>query len=286
MTGKISKTILVTGATGNLGRAVVQALRERGFQVKAGSTKPEKTTTLPGVAAVKVVYEEPDTVVAALEGVDGLFLMAPPLDPEAPEKLRPIIDQVRLRGIGHVIFNSVLGADQNEEMPLRIIERDLLASGVNCTILRPNFFMENFSSGFIGPMISQGGIFLAAGDGKTSFISTADIAAVATLAFQQERYSMTYSLTGPSALDHAEVAKMISEVSGKSVTYHALTEEAMLQGARASGMPESAVQYLAALYRPVRRGLMSTVTADVQQTTGKAPISFAEFARRNAASWK
>jgi uncharacterized protein YbjT (DUF2867 family) len=286
MNSKISRTILVTGATGNLGRAVVQALSARGFQVKAGSTRPEKATTLPGVVPVKVVYEEPDTVVAALEGVDGLFLVAPPLDPEAPQKLRPIIDQVRSRGIGHVIFTSVLGADQNEAMPLRIIERYLLASGVNCTILRPNFFMENFSSGFVGPMISQGGIFLAAGDGKTSFISTADIAAVAALAFQQERYGMTYSLTGPSALDHEEVAMIISEVSGKTITYHALSEEAMLQGARASGMPESAVQYLAALYRPVRQGLMSTVTADVQQVIGKAPISFAEFARRSVAFWK
>jgi uncharacterized protein YbjT (DUF2867 family) len=285
MNSKISRTILVTGATGNLGRAVVQALSARGFQVKAGSTRPEKATTLPGVVPVKVVYEEPDTVVAALEGVDGLFLVAPPLDPEAPQKLRPIIDQVRSRGIGHVIFTSVLGADQNEAMPLRIIERDLLASGVNCTILRPNFFMENFSSGFIGPMISQGGIFLAAGTGQTSFISTADIAAVAALALQQERSGMTYNLTGPSALDHAEVARIISEVSGKAITYHDLTEEAMLQGARASGMPESAVQYLAALYRPVRQGLMGTVTADVQQVTGKAPMSFGEFARRSATFW-
>jgi uncharacterized protein YbjT (DUF2867 family) len=286
MSGKIAKTILVTGATGNLGRAVVRALANQGFDVKAGSTKPEKASPLPGVKRVQVVYEEPDTVAAALVGVDGLFLVAPPLDFEAPAKLKSAIDQARSAGLGHIIFNSVLGIDQNEEAPLRVIERYLMSSGVNYTILRPNFFMENFSTGFIAPMITQGGIFLAAGDAKTSFISTTDIAEVAAQAFQNERYAMAYNLTGPEALDHAEVARIISVVSGREVTYHALSETAMLQGARDNGLPESAVQYLAVLYDAVRQGWMAAVTEDVKKATGQAPISFAEFARKNTACWK
>jgi uncharacterized protein YbjT (DUF2867 family) len=286
MGGKNAKTILVTGATGNLGRAVVRALANNGFDVKAGSTKPERASLSSGVKGVKVVYGEPGTVAAALEGVDGLFLVAPPLDFDAPAKLKPAIDQARSAGLNHIIFNSALGMDQNEEAPLRVIERYLMASGVNYTILRPNFFMENFSSGFIAPMIAQGGIFLAAGDAKTSFISAADIAEVAARAFQNEHYGIAYNLTGPQALGHAEVARIISEASGKEVIYHAISEEAMLQGARDSGLPEGAVKYLAVLYDAVRHGWMAAITEDVKKTTDQAPISFTEFARKNAAYWK
>jgi uncharacterized protein YbjT (DUF2867 family) len=286
MSSKIAKTILVMGATGNLGRAVVKALTQKGFDVKAGSTKPKKASPPPGVKAVKVVYEEPGTVTAALEGVDGLFLVAPPLDFDAPAKLKPAIDQAKSAGLGHIIFNSAYGMDQNEEAPLRVIERYLMASGVNYTILRPNFFMENFSTGFIAPMIAQGGIFLAAGNAKTSFISAADIAEIAARSFQNEHYGIAYNLSGPQALNHAEVASIISEVSGKEVIYHAISEEAMLQGARGSGLPEGAVKYLAFLYEAVRHDWMAVITEDVKKATGRAPISFAEFALKNAACWK
>jgi len=173
-----SKKILVTGATGNLGSAVVKALTRKGFDVIAESTNPVKAEIPRDVEAVKVVYEEPDSVDTAFKGFSGLFLIAPPMDPEAPSKLIPVIDKAKAAGAGHIVFNSALGVDHNEEAPLRIIEQYLKASGVNYTILRPNFFMENFSTGFIAPMISDGGIFLVAGDGKTSFISTKDIAEV------------------------------------------------------------------------------------------------------------
>jgi len=99
-------------------------------------------------------------------------------------------------------LTAAMGVDAVEPAPLRIVEPHLMASGVPYTILRPNFFMENFSTGFLAPMIKQGGIFLAAADGKTSFISVVDIAEVATVAFQKGLASKEYNLTGPEALDH------------------------------------------------------------------------------------
>jgi uncharacterized protein YbjT (DUF2867 family) len=281
-----SKKILITGATGNLGRAVVTAIVSKGFDVKAGCTNPEKAEVTQGVDVVKVVYEEPVTVDAAIAGIHGLFLVAPPMDPKAPQKLNPIIDKAKATGVNHIVFNSALGVDQNEETPLRIIERHLMASGVNYTILRPNFFMENFSTGFIAPMIAEGEIYLAAANGKTSFISTYDIAEVTAVAFKTEQYGIEYNLTGPEALDHDEVARIISDITGKNISYHAITEDAMLQGARDNGMPEGSAQYMAQLYSAVRNGWMAAVTEDVQKATGKAPIFFTEFAQRNTEYWK
>jgi uncharacterized protein YbjT (DUF2867 family) len=271
----------VTGATGNLGSAVVKALTGKGFNVKAGSTNPVKAKMPLGVEAVKVVYEEPDSIDAAFKGISGLFLIAPPMDPEAPSKLIPVIDKAKAAGIDHIVFNSAFGVDHNKEAPLRIIEQYLKASGVNYTILRPNFFMENFSTGFIAPMIADGGIFLAADDGKSSFISTKDIAEVAALAFQHKRFGVEYNLTGSDALDHTQAAKIISENTGKDVKFHSLREEEMIQGARDNGMPEGAVQYMAILYSAVREGLMGTITDDVNKATGKDPISFTEFVRES-----
>jgi uncharacterized protein YbjT (DUF2867 family) len=208
------------------------------------------------------------------------------LDPEAPAKLNPVIDQAKSEGVAHIVFISALGADQNEAEPLRIIEKHLMSSGVNYTILRPNFFMENFSTGFIAPMIAQGGIYLAADDAKTSFISTADIAAVTVSAFAEGHYGAEYNLTGPEALDHSQVAGMISEITGKTISYPALPEEAMLAGAREQGMPEGAVAYMAILYQAVRSGWVAAVTDDVQKATGRPAITFGEFVRKSADHWR
>jgi uncharacterized protein YbjT (DUF2867 family) len=280
------KSILVTGAMGNLGRAVVKALADTNMSVKAGTTRPEKGSVPQGVQIVKINYGQPETVAAALEGVDGLFLVAPPLDSEAPARLKPVIARAKSAGVNHIVFNSALGVDQNEAAPLRVVEKQIMHSGVNYTLLRPNFFMENFSSGFLAPMIAQGGIYLAADDARTSFISVEDIAAVAAAAFEKELFGAEYNLTGPAALNHTQVAAIISEVAGKTIHYQALTEEQMLQGARDQGMPESAVQYLGMLYQAVRNGWMAGVTADVEKILGRGATPFSAFAQKNAKLWK
>ena len=187
----------------------------------------------------------------------------------------------------HVVFTSALGMDQNEQAPLRIVERALMESGIPYTILRPNFFMENFSTGFIGPMIrQQDGIFVAAGDGKTSFIGARDIAAVAATAFANKLHGQEYNLTGPEALDRIEVARIISEAVGREIVYHALPEAVMVQGAREKGMPVDMVQYMVMLYAAVRAGHTEVVTDGVETVTGRRPEAFAEFAKRNVACWE
>ena len=279
------KRILVTGASGNLGRAVVTAGKSKGFTVRAAVRNPAKLASVSGIEAVGFDYTDQATHGAALEGVDGLALIAPPLDPEAPAKLKPLVDLAKARGVRHFVLISALGADAVEQSPLRIIERHVMDSGVAYTILRPNFFMENFSTGFLVPMVKQGGIFLAAADGKTSFISTVDIAEVAATAFLKGLASKEYNLTGPEALDHTAVATILSKASGKKITYQAIPEDAMLSGMRGSGMPESAVQYAGMLYSAVRAGYTAATTADVETVTGKRPISFQAFANQNAAAW-
>jgi len=134
--------------------------------------------------------------------------------------------------------------------------------------------------------LTRNGIFLAAGEGRTSFISARDIAAVALTAFQEPLAGQELDLTGSEALDHSEAAKIISEVSGRPVAYHSLTEEQMIAGARAIGMPEPAIGYMTVLYGVVRAGYAAGVTPDFEKVTGRGPITFRNFALTAMEAWK
>jgi len=278
--------ILVTGATGNAGRSLVRVLLARGYAVRAATRNIHRIPSSASVETVPFDYSDTNTFTHALEGVTGVFLVPPPMDPDVHQKLAPFVRKIRDAGVPHLVMLSALGVDQIEQAPLRAVEHEVIDSGIPWTILRPNFFMENFTGGFLAPMIrEQGSIFLAAGDGKTSFVSTEDIADVATAAFAEGGSGKEYSLTGPEALDHTEVAELISGAIGWNVTYHDVAEEVMLQGARDQGLPESAVQYLGVLYEGVRAGRWAAVFDDVRQVTGRDALTFREFLEANKDSW-
>ena len=150
-------TILVTGATGNLGKCVVEAAIAKGFRVKAAARHPEKVPAELNVQPVKMDYGDPHSIDMALAGVTRVFLIAPPLDPEAPAKLKPVIEKAKSLGVEQIVFVSAMGADHNEKAPLRIVERILMDSGVNYTILRPNFFHGEFLDRVCGPHDKKSG---------------------------------------------------------------------------------------------------------------------------------
>lgn len=281
----MDQTILITGASGVLGRALVCAFTEAGVPVRQAVRDPKKAN--PGVDSVRLDYSEPATIGPALAGVSGLLLMSPSLDPNAPAELGPVVAAAKAAGVQHIVFISAFGVNHNEQAPLRLVEHIVMDSGIPYTILRPNFFMENFSDGFLsGGIKGAGGIFLAAGKGKTSFISVRDIAAVALVSFQRPLKSQELDLTGPESLDHAEAAKIISEASGRPVAYHELTEEQMVAGARSIGMPEPAIGYMSVLYGAVKAGYAAPVTSVVEKVTGRKPFTFCAIAHANAAAWR
>jgi uncharacterized protein YbjT (DUF2867 family) len=265
------KTILVTGASGNLGRATVAALKKAGFIVRAASRRLQ-----PLENSVLFDYTDHTTHETAIKGADGVLLIAPPLDADAPEKLIPAIDACKFLDVRHIVFISALGVYADEKSPFRIIEHHLKDCGVGYTIIRPNFFAENFTTGFLAPMVASGRISVAAGDGKTSFISTADIAAVITAAFTLGPHNRSHNVTGPVSLNYTEAATILSQGLGKKVEYQPISEAEMIQGAIKNGLPASAAQYLADLYSAVRNGWFDVVTDDVQQVTGQAPCTLAE----------
>ena len=278
MNGKV----LITGATGTLGKAIVQAATGSGFAIRQGVRDTAKADS--HVEAVHFDYSDTATIAPALEGVSALVLMAPPLEAQAPALLEPAIAAAKKAGLQQIVLISAFGVNHNEQAPMRMVEHLVMDSKVPYTILRPNFFMENFSE---GPQASgireQNAIYLPAGDGKTSFISVKDIATVAVAALKQSLTSVEIDLTGPQALTHFEVAKIITETSGRTVEYHPITEEQMSEGARSHGMPEPMIAYLEMLYRVVRAGHAAGIAAIPESLHGYEPRTFKTFAEQ--ADW-
>ncbi|MHC4601029.1 MAG: SDR family oxidoreductase [Planctomycetota bacterium] len=273
--------IFVTGATGNVGGEVLQKLLIDGEPVRAGFRSFEDGAALKawGVDTVRFDYTDPGTYAGALDGVDRVFLVSPPADPEAPAKVFPFVDFAVRAGVRLIVNVSAMGADYDDASPLYRIESRIRASGVDAVILRPTWFMQNLTGFLLEAIVNQGGIFVPAAEGRTSFIDVRDIAGVAVKALTEPGHAgKIYTLTGDRALDYYEVASILSAVSNCELLYVPLTEDEARQGWANHDWPAASVEYLLALFSYVREGYTASVSPDVKALLGRDPIPFETFA--------
>ncbi|HEX7343008.1 MAG TPA: SDR family oxidoreductase [bacterium] len=281
--------ILVTGATGNAGNEVAKALAARGLRVKAAVHTAEKAALLKSTRAERIAFDliQPNTWGGALSGVDGLFLVSPTMVPGSLQAVLNFIDKAKSAGVKYVVNLSAKGVEMVDDAPLRIIEKKVEASGIPFTHLRPTWFMQNFSSFHRDVIAKQGAIYLPAGDAKTAFIDCRDIASVALICFSQTGHAgKAYALTGSEALDHHQVAALISKAIGREVKYHALSDDDARQGLKAQGWPPEAVEYMIMLYGFVRAGFAADITPDVEKILKRKPLVFEQYVRDDADAWK
>ncbi len=286
----MSEKILIIGASGRVGSELAGLLIARGGDVRAAGRNPSAVAAkLPGITeAVAFDFERPGTFVPALEGVAKVFLIARPGDNHSDEAAMPFIDAAVKAGIRRIVDLTAMGTEQDETFMLRRLEKYVEASGIPFVHLRPNWFMQNFSS---GPMLADiratGALHLPASDAKLSFIDTRDIAAVAFAALEEARHeARAYTLTGGEAMDHYEVVDILSRASGRAVAYVPLSEEAANAGLRKAGVPAALIERWTEFYRKVRQGFCAPVTHDTQAVLGRPEIRFEQFARDHAAAWK
>jgi uncharacterized protein YbjT (DUF2867 family) len=169
---------------------------------------------------------------------------------------------------------------------MRSVELDLLGrAALTHAILRPAWFMQNFSETFLKPV--GGSIVVPAGDGAEAFVDTEDIAAVAsaTLTDPQAHAGAQYALTGPEALTMAEAAKIISDAGGQVIDYSDIDRDVWIAGAVAGGVPAEYGAVLSTLTETLASGRGSRPSIDIEKATGAPPRTFADFARRAAAAW-
>jgi uncharacterized protein YbjT (DUF2867 family) len=227
-------------------------------------------------------FLNPASLDAALRGVEKAFLI-PPTDPRSVEMQVNFIRAAKRAGTRHVVKLSVNGADVNS--PVRVArwhaegEKELEASGIPFTHLRPNAFMQNLL-GLAPTIVSQGEFYQPAADGKVSHIDVRDIAAVAAKALTENGHQgKTYVITGPEALSYDEAASKISKAIGKPVKYVNVTPEDFKKSLLGWGIPEFMADGLNEFFAAIRAGYCAVVTNTVEEVTKRKPISFDDFVR-------
>lgn len=280
---------LVVGGTGKVGREVVAGLLARRAPVRVATRQPDRAReAAPEAESVAFDYDRPETFAAAVAGVERLFLSVRPGDEAADATALPLVDEALRAGVRRVVTLTAMGVDRMPGNALRRIERHVEASGAAWTHLRPNFFMQIFST---PPLVDQvravGSLRLPAGQARLSFVDVRDIGAVAVGALLDEGHAgRAYTLTGSEALDHAGVAAAISRVTARPVTYVAVEDDEARGLMAANGLPLARIDRLLAFYRLVRAGACSPVSTDVARVLGRAPIAFAQFTEDHAAAWR
>jgi len=273
--------ILITGASGNVGKEVLKQIAATGAKARAAFQTVTKAAAAPsGVEIVTMDYNQPQTLQVALKGVERVFLVGPPT-PNLPALERKAVDEIKQSGVRHVVKLSAMGG-RDATFPRQHADSEdyIKSSGVAYTFLRPNGFMQNFITYNGATINTQNAFYGSQGEGKVSHIDLRDIAAVAVKTLTEEgHHGNAYTLTGPEALSNARVAEILSEDTGREIKYVDLPPEQFKQALLGAGLPEWSANALVDLQQFYRRGGASAVTRDVEQLLGRKPTSFEQFSR-------
>ena len=272
-------TLAVTGSTGWLGGLVARQLAERGVRQRLLVRDVSRAPELRGAAPVQAAYADRAAAEAALAGVETLFMVSAAENEHRLAEHRGFVDAAAAAGVQHVVYVSFFGAAPDATFTLArdhaATEQYLRESGMAWTFLRDNLYLE-----FVDKMMGEDGVIRGpAADGRAAVVAHDDIArvAVTVLLDPSAHVGQTYSLTGPEALSFAEMAAVVSEVTGREVTFHDETLEEAYASRAVYGAPDWQVDAWVSTYTAVAKGELDGVTDDVERLTGRAPLSLRAY---------
>jgi NAD(P)H dehydrogenase (quinone) len=277
----------VTGATGHLGRLAVDALLRRGVPARhvfALVRDPGKADDLRdlGVGVREADYDRPETLDAALEGIERLLLVSSPSAEDPVGQHTNVIRAADAADVGFVVYTSILHADETENAlaPKHADTEDVLqASGLPFAVARNGWYVENYT-GRLDEYLANGEIVGAAGEGRVSAATRADYAeaAVSLLTGDIADQQGYWELGGP-AFTMAELAETISDVTGTKVVYRDLSAEEFTASLTAAGMDPDVAGFVTALELSVARGELETDSPALANLLGRAPTSLTDAVR-------
>lgn len=276
----MSGRILVTGGTGKTGRRLASALAVLGVEPRLASRKGE------GPGAVAFDWSAQETWAPALDGVSAAYLLMPLVSPEVIAAVTRFCETAIARGCRRLVLLSAsllpAGGPGHGQ-----IHAWLETHAPEWAVLRPSWFMQNFSEGqLLEPIRAEGAVYTAAGDGKVAFVSADDIAACAAACLTATTApNRDAILTGPRALSYDEATEIISQVRGKPLIHRRIDVQTLAARHVANGLSAAGVQGLAMMDMAIAAGAEDRTTGEVEALTGRPPIAFEDFARAAAGVW-
>lgn len=284
------RRILIAGATGTNGRALIDALDGRqNVTIRALVRDAGKADFPDSVEVVHGDLAEPRSIAAAFDGVDKAFVVIA-IRPDTTSLFTNFFDAAKAAGVGHLVKFSGLGA--STESPSEVIRQHgasdaaLRASGLPHTILRPNSFHQNML-GQADNIAREGRFYLPLAEARQSMIDVRDIAQItAAILLSDDHDGKVYDLTGPESLSFHDVAQIIGAVRGKPVEYVPVTSQAMEATLKSGGMPDWNARALAEIQALFATGDYANVLPDAERLLGSKPRTFRQFAEDYADAWR
>jgi len=282
--------ILITGASGSVGKAVLQEAIRKESKVRAMYRSKEEAAKAPsGCEPVLADYADKQSLLKALDDVTCVYVVCSPI-PQLVDLESNMLDACQEAGVKHVVLNSALGAgDYGKSFPSwhRKVEDKLKSSGMSYTILRPNGFLQNIVTYNAPSIRAQGAFYAAMGDAKISYVDVGDIAVVAVKALHGGAHAgKTYELNGPEAISNQELAKRISKVAGRTVSYVDIPESAQREAMLGMGMPEWQATALLDLQQYYKQGGGAKTDGLLQSLIERAPVTLDQYLKVNAKEFR
>jgi uncharacterized protein YbjT (DUF2867 family) len=276
--------VLVTGPKGNVGRAVLQSLRELGISARAG-LRPN-SSPLTGVDCVPFDFVDPATWPAALGGVSHLFLMRPPAISDVGPTLNAFVDSAE--HLEQVVFLSVAGAEKNSIIPHAKVEQHLKQGSVPWTMLRASFFAQNLCGAYLEDIRDDDRLYVPAGEQQVSWVDTRDLGEAAVRAFLDEGAKrQAWTLTGAETRSFAQVAELLTHHLERPIRYEAASVPGYLAHLRRyRGIPWGQALVFTALHTAIRLGAERHVEGTLERVLGRRPRTIEDTIRDHVDLWR
>ena len=274
-------SVVVTGATGHLGRLVVQNLLDRGVPAGEIVATGRRTETLAELADRGVVvrpsdFEDPDSLAAVFAGAQKVLLVSSSAMGQRVAQHTNAIEAAKAAGVELLAYTSILNADTSKMLLAgehQATEAVLRASGVPFTLLRNGWYHENYTAQ-IPVYLQHSGVIGAARDGRISAAARADYAAAAGAVLAQDGHAgAVYELGGTESFTLAELAATVAAATGQEIGYTDLPVEALTQALLGAGLPQPMAETFADVDRWIAEGALHTDSPDLARLAGRPTTS-------------